>query len=325
MVESSYSRGFYRSRHNGDSQYETGGGGWVFKVYSVDRKFRTRASVSSSNSHLRFLCYACDPLFMRPFALSACYQCWFPSFRTHQPEKWLYSTQSIARRFRNSPATNPKQYQHVGTPGKLGRSNSRDGVKSRAFQRGALPPAAAHRTAKPQIIAPIEQLPGFLRSKVEGWSREPRVMRRIESFGVKRHYIPILLNQFVLSIQNGLLERPGILEEYTLDRFVGQYFTHSNYGRIDEVLTNLFYSWVSDPDSRPHLEIYAPKSVLTQMTSLHQAASMLYPADEFQKARSIRRKFIMHVGPTNSGKTHWALRALEIGRASCRERVLMPV
>ena len=247
---------------------------------------------------------------MRPFALSACYQCWFPSFRTHQPGKWLYSTQSIARRFRNTHATNTKQYRHVGTPGKLGRSNNRDGVKSRASQRGALPLAVAHRTAKPQIVASIEELPGFLRSKVEGWSKEPRVMRRIESFGAKRHYIPILLNQFVLSVQNGLLERPGILEEYTLDRFVGQYSTHSNYGRIDEVLTNLFYSWVSDPDNRPHLEIHAPKFVLTQMASLHQAASILYPADEFQKARSIRRKFIMHVGPTNSGKTHWALRAL---------------
>ncbi|KAF7353860.1 ATP-dependent RNA helicase [Mycena venus] len=36
----------------------------------------------------------------------------------------------------------------------------------------------------------------------------------------------------------------------------------------------------------------------------------MHPAEDFQLARQMRRKFIMHVGPTNSGKTHHALRAL---------------
>ena len=246
---------------------------------------------------------------MRPFVLSACSQCWLPFSRVHQPEKWLYSTQYVARRFRNTRATNTQQYRHVGAPGRPGRSNNRDGVKPWTPQRGASPHAFALRKAK-QIVALIDKLPGFLRSKVQGWSKEPRVVHRIETFGVERKYISTLLKQFVSSVQNGLLEHPGMREEYTLDRFVGKYSAHSNYGRIDEVLTNLFYSWVSDPDSHSHLETHVPKSVLTQVTDLHQAATMLYPADEFVKARSIRRKFIMHVGPTNSGKTHWALRAL---------------
>ncbi|KAJ7041987.1 P-loop containing nucleoside triphosphate hydrolase protein, partial [Mycena alexandri] len=41
-----------------------------------------------------------------------------------------------------------------------------------------------------------------------------------------------------------------------------------------------------------------------------EAATNLHPAEEFEAARKMRRKFIMHVGPTNSGKTHHALRAL---------------
>ena len=40
-----------------------------------------------------------------------------------------------------------------------------------------------------------------------------------------------------------------------------------------------------------------------------------FPTDEFEKARSMHRKIIMHVGPTNSGKTHHALRALAAAKA----------
>lgn len=231
---------------------------------------------------------------MHHFVLSTCSRCRLSFSRAHQPEKWVHSTQYVARRFRNTSAANTPQRWH---------------------KQGSLPHALAIKKPKPQTDAPIEKLPGFLRSKVEGWSKEPRVIRRIEAFGVEAEYIPTLLEQFALAIQDGLLERPGICEGYTLDRFVGQYPTHSNYGRIDEVLTNLFYSWASDPNYQPQLETHVPKSVLTQITDLHQAGSMQYPADDFPKARSIRRKFIMHVGPTNSGKTHWALRALAASRS----------
>ncbi|KAH7921419.1 P-loop containing nucleoside triphosphate hydrolase protein [Leucogyrophana mollusca] len=41
---------------------------------------------------------------------------------------------------------------------------------------------------------------------------------------------------------------------------------------------------------------------------------MTYPSDSYPVARSINRKVIMHVGPTNSGKTHMALRALAAAR-----------
>ncbi|KAF8165684.1 P-loop containing nucleoside triphosphate hydrolase protein [Crassisporium funariophilum] len=49
---------------------------------------------------------------------------------------------------------------------------------------------------------------------------------------------------------------------------------------------------------------------MTHIRQLAQATDRQFPADEFHRAREIRRKVIMHVGPTNSGKTHHALRAL---------------
>lgn len=45
------------------------------------------------------------------------------------------------------------------------------------------------------------------------------------------------------------------------------------------------------------------------------AADMRHPGEWFPSARNIRRKIIMHVGPTNSGKTYRALRRLETAKA----------
>jgi hypothetical protein len=45
------------------------------------------------------------------------------------------------------------------------------------------------------------------------------------------------------------------------------------------------------------------------------AADMRHPGEWFPGARSLRRKLIMHVGPTNSGKTYQALKRLETAKA----------
>jgi len=44
------------------------------------------------------------------------------------------------------------------------------------------------------------------------------------------------------------------------------------------------------------------------------AADMRHPGEWFPAARNIRRKIIMHVGPTNSGKTYQALKRLETAK-----------
>lgn len=44
------------------------------------------------------------------------------------------------------------------------------------------------------------------------------------------------------------------------------------------------------------------------------AADMRNPGEWYPGARSLRRKIIMHVGPTNSGKTYQALKRLEIAK-----------
>jgi ATP-dependent RNA helicase SUPV3L1/SUV3 len=54
---------------------------------------------------------------------------------------------------------------------------------------------------------------------------------------------------------------------------------------------------------------------MSLIKQLATAMNRQFPTDEFEKARSMHRKIIMHVGPTNSGKTHHALRALAAAKS----------
>src|SRR5687767_13416000 len=46
-------------------------------------------------------------------------------------------------------------------------------------------------------------------------------------------------------------------------------------------------------------------------------ADLTLPHENYPLARSIRRKVILHSGPTNSGKTHKALERLKKARTGC--------
>ena len=62
-----------------------------------------------------------------------------------------------------------------------------------------------------------------------------------------------------------------------------------------------------------HLLAYAskqPKYVTEKLSFFRKHAELQYPAEWYPGARRIRRLIIAHVGPTNSGKTYTALKAL---------------
>jgi ATP-dependent RNA helicase SUPV3L1/SUV3 len=81
---------------------------------------------------------------------------------------------------------------------------------------------------------------------------------------------------------------------------------------VDIIYSTVFFWWASKPEVRSLLEkdVGIPSEVLDSLQRITQATDRSFPADEFPEARRNRRTIIMHVGPTNSGKTHHALRAL---------------
>jgi len=77
---------------------------------------------------------------------------------------------------------------------------------------------------------------------------------------------------------------------------------------IDKTMARMFIDFATGEDS--------PSDNITVdvLRNLREATDFSHPAEWFPDARSIKRKIIMHVGPTNSGKTHQALQALAAAR-----------
>jgi ATP-dependent RNA helicase SUPV3L1/SUV3 len=57
--------------------------------------------------------------------------------------------------------------------------------------------------------------------------------------------------------------------------------------------------------------------VYGHLVALEEALNLPHPAEWHPMARQVHRRIIMHVGPTNSGKTYHALRALASARYGC--------
>ncbi|KLO19616.1 P-loop containing nucleoside triphosphate hydrolase protein [Schizopora paradoxa] len=77
---------------------------------------------------------------------------------------------------------------------------------------------------------------------------------------------------------------------------------------IDRIYTRRLFQWVK---SNPHLFTEHVNSIFA---AILEATDYSHPAEWYPKTLALRRKVIMHVGPTNSGKTYNALRALASAR-----------
>lgn len=71
---------------------------------------------------------------------------------------------------------------------------------------------------------------------------------------------------------------------------------------FDLVLIREFYKF---------LEKEGPESVQRILVPLRELTDLRFPTEWYPAARYMKRRVIMHVGPTNSGKTYNALKRLE--------------
>lgn len=166
-----------------------------------------------------------------------------------------------------------------------------------------------NKLTTPESKIQVRDVATFFKNTVEGWAKLPKVRRRLEAFGIPPDDMIILLTKFVNEVQSGRLSADEDYDKYNLKRLADSFPEGSKSEHVDRMFTNVFYTWASDPNTQV-LETLVPSSTLSDIRRLYAAADLSYPADQFHYARAMRRKVIMHVGPTNSGKTHTALRAL---------------
>jgi ATP-dependent RNA helicase SUPV3L1/SUV3 len=208
-------------------------------------------------------------------------------------------------RSRTTSATSGRPFaRHWNGPGTLHHDEST--LLSRSGQ--ALPQSSESRI-------PPEQVPAFVETAVASWANKQVVRRRLQSFGIPDGDLRRLLKEFVRAVRLGRFSDEEAFNRYGMNRFTAPFPLSGKSEHVDRIFTNVFYAWACDPEIRPSLEKLVRPSTISGMLQLQEAADMTYPADSFVAARAMRRKVIMHVGPTNSGKTHNALRALAAARS----------
>ncbi|KAL5533488.1 SUV3 [Sanghuangporus sanghuang] len=140
------------------------------------------------------------------------------------------------------------------------------------------------------------------------WARLGATVARLKSMGITTEEARTLLSMFVD-------ERPrtpyGWFPPEEDDKWqmarIQDDMAESLPGSVDRALTRRFMAWALETTRTRGT--FQP-SVYNTLTSVQKAVDFIHPAEWYPVARMLRRKVHMHVGPTNSGKTHNALRAL---------------
>ena len=105
------------------------------------------------------------------------------------------------------------------------------------------------------------------------------------------------------------LSSPELEEYYTLFR-LAHIQSHDGDREINIIYRSTFFAWVSHPSSTPCLSSI-PQITMGHIIQLAQAADHSFLHEQYPAARKMQRKVVVHVRPTNSGKTHHALCALQ--------------
>lgn len=250
-------------------------------------------------------------------------RCRLSFFRLEQhPEQWLNPNpvQLETRRFRGKGGlkTRKRQPNERDYPqhGHLGRVEPPHGHLKREYpphgsskRREHAPERKAVAPKTPPKLLPHEVL-GFLRSYVNQWIVNGNTQRRLISFGISHEDVKPLLKRFAIEVQGPAFGTQDAFNKYRLFRFTETIDSGAFSLHTDIAFTAVFYAWAEHPDTIPVLKTFISEPTVECIERLRDATDNPYPAERFLSARMMHRKVIMHVGPTNSGKTHNALRAL---------------
>lgn len=192
-------------------------------------------------------------------------------------------------------------------------SNTRFPPKQHPVTQSLSPRGPPHPLTHTTPVVSEENVVSFFESHVSEWSLMPYVLHRLVSFGLRSRDCETLLDRFSDDVRAGSLSTPSDYRYYALERFCQPHDSTS----IDTIYSTIFFSWASRDENQTRIKekFRVGSDTLHHIQQLVKATSRPFPEDEYPTARKMHRKIIMHVGPTNSGKTHHALRALAAAKS----------
>ncbi|THH21460.1 hypothetical protein EW146_g103 [Bondarzewia mesenterica] len=174
------------------------------------------------------------------------------------------------------------------------------------YRRHPTPRPTSSSTRDEREPHPSHNVIAFLKALINTWHSADHVTKRLTRFGIPKKDVQSLTGAFRNDVLNDLVFYPEKFSKEELANISMEMSTIDRANVGDKILTSAFYAWAFDPARK---DIVRPATA-DQMQRLRESADFTRIADMFPAARTLRRKIIMHVGPTNSGKTHNALRAL---------------
>lgn len=218
------------------------------------------------------------------------------------------------KRFRGKSKSKPKP-KHYANQNSARPQFLMDAPKS-PFAVG--PTLAQARQAPPDHLTP-ETASRYFEAHVTQWAKSTRTLARYQNFGFAPSDMIPILDAFAEAGSSGFFSSPENQEKYQLGRLSQkpsstQWAPIARQFEAEITFSTIFFSWCRHSSDSSILDKLASEGnikpdVLATLRHLGTVA-VRRPAEEFPFTRRIQRKVIMHVGPTNSGKTHHALRAL---------------
>ncbi|KAI0261788.1 P-loop containing nucleoside triphosphate hydrolase protein [Gloeopeniophorella convolvens] len=175
-------------------------------------------------------------------------------------------------------------------------------------------PSPPSVSSPPSAVSQGKDLQQLLRREALSWVSKTGVRQRLQRFGIPKDEVPGLLSAFARDVHNGRAFRLKEKTPAELARLSHDTMSSSRNLSIDSLLTSFLYTWATDPRHGKDVQNHVSNLTLDRMTRLRKAVDFTRLAGSFPNARKMRRKLILHVGPTNSGKTHTALRTLAAAR-----------
>jgi ATP-dependent RNA helicase SUPV3L1/SUV3 len=142
-----------------------------------------------------------------------------------------------------------------------------------------------------------------------------KTMRRLVSYGVPRDEGSELLSLFQECSHSQSLPSVDQYDTQTLTHLSSALTDVTQGSTIERTISRIFFDWVLIPQFRSLYGTFVSQFTLDSLRNLRAITDFPHPAEQYPRARTINRKIIMHVGPTNSGKTHHALRALAAAKS----------
>ncbi|GAA5798947.1 hypothetical protein HPULCUR_004356 [Helicostylum pulchrum] len=136
-----------------------------------------------------------------------------------------------------------------------------------------------------------------LKAKLQKFGQNASVRRKSAGLGIRGKLFSEISDNFVKEALAGTIPRISASELLAI------YNDDEGPECIDKALLSAFYNYA---------EPFLPEESLERFNSLRKISDLRFPSEWFPDARQMRsRKIILHVGPTNSGKTYRALQRLE--------------